>query len=149
MAVITPNTNIRLLKCPLSINNKNQITFANKQAQFEYFNSLPYLEMEDTSYHRKDNSIRYAGLFDDLIEYNYCMYQNESYNDKWFYAFITNMEYVNNNMTRIEIATDVWQTWQFDITFKESFIEREMINVSDDVPRIKSYARRIRNTENL
>lgn len=63
------------------------------------------------------------------------MYQNEAYSDKWFYAFITKMEYVNNNMTRIEIATDVWQTWQFDITFKESFIEREMINVSDDTPR--------------
>lgn len=62
------------------------------------------------------------------------MYQNESYNDKWFYAFITKMEYANSNMTRIEIATDVWQTWQFDIEFKESFIEREMINVSDDIP---------------
>lgn len=62
------------------------------------------------------------------------MYQNESYNDKWFYAFITKMEYVNTNMTRIEIITDVWQTWQFDIEFKESFIEREMINVSDDIP---------------
>ena len=63
------------------------------------------------------------------------MYQNESYSDKWFYAFITKMEYVNNGMTRIEIITDVWQTWQFDIEFKESFIEREMINVSDDTPR--------------
>lgn len=62
------------------------------------------------------------------------MYQNESFNDKWFYAFITKMEYANNNMTRIEIVTDVWQTWQFDIEFKESFIEREMINVSDDIP---------------
>lgn len=133
--LVTPNTNIRLLKCPLTINNKNQITFESKQEQLNYFSSLPYIEMEDTSYHRKDNAIKYDGLFDDLIEYNYCMYQNEAYSNKWFYAFITNMEYVNNNMTRIEIMTDVWQTWQFDITFKESFIEREMINVSEDTPR--------------
>lgn len=62
------------------------------------------------------------------------MYQNESYSDKWFYAFITNIKYVNNDMSRIEIVTDVWQTWQFDITFMNSFIEREMINVSEDVP---------------
>lgn len=67
MAVITPNTNIRLLKCPLTINNKNQITFESKQAQFNYFSSLPFIEMEDTSYHRKDNAIKYDGLFDDLI----------------------------------------------------------------------------------
>lgn len=55
--------------------------------------------------------------------------------NKWFYAFITNMTYVNDNRTDITITTDVFQTWQFDINFKESFIEREMIAVSDDVPR--------------
>ena len=67
MAVITPNSNIRLLKCPLSINNKNQLTFNSKQAQFDYFNSLEFIEMKESSYHRKDNAIRYDGLFDDLI----------------------------------------------------------------------------------
>lgn len=63
------------------------------------------------------------------------MYQNENYSDKWFYAFITNMRYVNNSMTEISIITDVWQTWQFELEFKESFVEREMINVSEDIPR--------------
>lgn len=133
--VVTPNSNIRLVKVPLTINNKNQLTFESKEAQFEYFNSLPFIEMKDTSYHRKDRTISYDGLFDDLIGYNYCMYQNESYSNKWFYAFITKMTYQNNSLTYIEIATDVWQTWQFDIQFKESFIEREMIDVSSDVPR--------------
>lgn len=134
MPAITPNTNIRLLKVPLSLDNKNQLTFENEQAQFNYFNSFSHLEMDDCTYQRKDSTIRYAENFDNLIEYNYCMYQNENYNDKWFYAYITNMRYVNNNMTEIEIKTDVWQTWQFDINFMESFIEREMINVSSDVP---------------
>lgn len=63
------------------------------------------------------------------------MYRNTSYKDKWFYAFITSMEYKNDGLTYIYIATDVWQTWQFDIIFKHSFVEREMINVSDDKPR--------------
>ena len=45
------------------------------------------------------------------------------------------MEYVNDSMTNIYIKTDVFQTWQFDLIYKQSFIEREMINVSDDVPR--------------
>lgn len=73
-------------------------------------------------------------MFDDLINFNYCMYRNTNYSDKWFYAYITKMTYVNNGRTDIEIKTDVFQTWQFDLNFKESFIEREMINVSDDVP---------------
>lgn len=63
------------------------------------------------------------------------MYQNENYGKKWFYAFITNMTYENDGMTSITIATDVFQTWQFDINFKESFVEREMINVTNDIPR--------------
>lgn len=62
------------------------------------------------------------------------MYQNTNYSDKWFYAFITDMTYENNNTTRIYFNCDVWQTWQFDINFKPSFIEREMVNVSDDIP---------------
>lgn len=131
---ITPNTNIFLIKNPLTMDNKNQLTFENKEKQFEYFNSLPKLEISNCTYQRKNNSIRYPALLDDIIEYNYVMYQNENYSNKWFYAFITNMNYVNNNMTEIFIDTDVWQTWQFDINFMESFIEREMINVADDIP---------------
>lgn len=133
--VIAPNTNIILLKVPLSLDNKNQITFTNKQAQYNYFMSLPHLTLENATYQRKDGYIRFDKSFDQLIEYNYVMYQNNEYvNNKWFYAYITNMEYKNNETTYIYIKSDVWQTWQFDIIFKQSFVEREMINVSEDVP---------------
>ena len=131
---ITPNSEIRIIKVPLSIDNKNQITFSSKQAQEEYFKSLPYIEMDNCTYQRKDSVIRFNAHIDDIIEYNYVMYKNNNYSDKYFYAFITGMEYVNNNTTFIYITTDVFQTWQFDFTFKESFIEREMIAVADDLP---------------
>ena len=45
------------------------------------------------------------------------------------------MQYINDNCTFIIIETDVFQTWQFDINIKQSFVEREMINVADDIPR--------------
>lgn len=132
---VQPNTNLYLLKCPLELSNKHQLTFSNKEAQFSYFDNLQKLEVERISYQRKDSMIRYPAHIDSLMDYNYCMYQNDNYNDKWFFAFIVNMEYVNDNMTNIYIKTDVFQTWQFDLTFKQSFVEREMINVSNDVPR--------------
>ena len=56
------------------------------------------------------------------------MYQNEAYTDKWFYAYISNMEYINDNMTAISIKTDIFQTWQFDIVYKKCFVEREHVN---------------------
>lgn len=125
---ITPDTNIKLLKCPLTLSNKNQLTFESKTAQYSYFNSLPKLEVDECSYQRKDNIIRYPAHIDTIIEYNYVMYQNSNYDDKWFYAYIENMEYDNDGLTNITIKTDVFQTWQFDINFKDSFVEREHVN---------------------
>ena len=127
--VITPDTDIILLKCELKLDNKNQLTFANETAQYNYFSSLDKLELDNAKYQRKDGAIRYNGHFDDLIGYNYCMYRNNNYSNKWFYAFIIGMEYLNDNCTLIYIATDTWQTWQFDVEFKPSFVEREHILV--------------------
>lgn len=132
---ITPNTNIYLLKSPLTLSNKHQITFADSEEQFEYFSNLPNIEIEASYYQRKNSIIRFPAHIDTLLNYNYCMYQNDNYNDKWFYAFVTGMRYINDNLTEISITTDVFQTWQFDLIYKQSFIEREMINVSDDIPR--------------
>lgn len=125
---ITPQTNLRLLKTPFEIDNKNQLTFINQTIQLNYFLSLPHLEVDNFSYQRKDNIIRYSEHIDNIINYNYVMYQNENYTNKWYYAFITNMRYINDNMTEITIETDVFQTWQFDISYKLSFVEREHVN---------------------
>ena len=130
MSAITPQTELRLIKCPIESDNRNQLTFSSASAQRSYFNSLPHLTVDNFTYQRKDSVIRYPAHIDSIIGYNYVMYQNEAYTNKWFYAFITNMEYVNDNMTYITIKTDVYQTWQFTMVWKKSFIERE--HVSND-----------------
>ena len=128
MAVITPQTDVYLLKVPLEINDINQLTFSNATAQHNYFNSLPKISVDNFTYQRKDGTIRYGANFDDIIQYNYVMYRNDAYSNKWFYAFITGMEYLNDNVTAISIKTDVWQTWQFDLVYKRTFVEREHVN---------------------
>lgn len=128
MAVITPQTDVYLLKVPLEIDEINQLTFSSKTAQYNYFNSLPKRSVDDFTYQRKDGTIRYGANFDDILEYNYVMYRNDAHSDKWFYAFVTNMSYLSNGVTAISIKTDVWQTWQFDLVFKRTFVEREHVN---------------------
>lgn len=127
---VTPNTDVYLLKCPIELDNANQVNFASASAQYNYFSSLPKIEAENFTYQRKDSIIRFPAHIDSILEYNYVMYRNTNYGSKWFYAFITDMTYINDNMTAITIRTDVWQTWQFDIEMKPSFIERE--HVSND-----------------
>lgn len=128
MAVITPQTDVYLLKVPLEIDEINQLTFSNSTAQYNYFSSLPKLSVDNFTYQRKDGTLRYGACMDDLINYNYVMYRNDAYSNKWFFAFITGMEYLNDNVTAISIKTDVWQTWCFDLTFKSTFVEREHVN---------------------
>ena len=130
--VVVPNTNIILLKTPFEMDEENTLTFANATAQYNYFISLPKLELDNATYQRKDGVIRWAGSYDDIIEYNYCMYQNESFSNKWFYAFIEDIKFVSTEVTEIKIKTDVFETWQFDIVWKQTFIEREHVSKAND-----------------
>ena len=137
--IVVPDSDIILIKSPLKLDNYNQLTFTNASSQESYFKSLPHLEYDGCTYIRKDGVIRYttdkevdsnAPRFEDLLTYNYCMYKNDSYANKWFYAFVTDVKYVNDGMSEVTIETDVFQTWQFDLNYMNSFIERE--HVGDD-----------------
>ena len=133
MAVVIPQTDLILLKCPLEEDQQNQLTFTNETAQYNYFSQLPSLSGgNDFTYQRKDGRVRFNADIEDIRDYNYCMYRNDAYSNKWFYCFITNMEYANDGVTFLTLKTDVWQTWQFQLNFQNSFVEREHVN-SDGV----------------
>ena len=128
MTAIAPQSDVILLKVPLEIDNNNQLTFASATAQYNYFSSLPKLAFDNFTYQRKDGVLRIPALIDDIISYNYVMYRNEGFSNKWFYAYIDKMEYLNDGVTAVSISTDVFQTWQFDLTYKQTFVEREHVN---------------------
>lgn len=132
--MIAPNTDIILYKTPIELDNLNQLKFDNFNSQWAWFSSLPRLFLDDATFQRKDGVIRFPTndqiTYDDLIQYNYCTYKNENYGPKVFFAFIKDIKYINDGMCEIEIQLDAWQTWQNDITFKKSFVERE--HVRDD-----------------
>ena len=138
--VIVPNSEVRLLISPLKLDDNNQITFSSLVNQQNYFYGLPRLTFLNLTYVRKDNVLRIPthqapndGLptFEDLLAYNYCMYRNLAYKDKWFYAFVTKVEYQNDGMTEVTLETDAFQSWQFDLQYKSSFIEREHVSIDD------------------
>lgn len=125
-----PRSTVYLLDTPLDNTNKNQLSFTNADAQWEYFQSRIKHRYEQITYQRKDNRIRVRTSIDELWNANYVMYMNANFTGKWFYAFITKMEYVSEEVTDIFIETDVYQTWLFDATLKQSFVMRE--HVKDD-----------------
>lgn len=130
-----PNGIIYLLQVPLEADNKNQLSFANETDQYNYFITKKQNQFTDLTYIRKDNILRIPTHIDSLWNVNYIMYKNSNFTNKWFYAFVINRRYINDSTTEFTIATDVFQTWQFNYEIKESFVEREHCNVSDDLPR--------------
>lgn len=133
--VITPNSKVKLIKNPLKLDSNNEITFTNATAQYNYFTSLPKLEFDNLTYVRKDGVLRIptdetgVGVtYEKLLQYNFCMYQNTYFGNKWFYAFITDINWINPSLTEIKLETAYFQTWQFDLVYANSFIEREHVD---------------------
>lgn len=127
---LTPITSIKILKnVPLDRTYKDTLDFSSVSSQISYFTSKTKYTFTDLSPIRLQNSIRLPVVADNLFDCNYIMFQNANFGTKWFYAFITDIQFVNVNTCNINFAVDVWQTWQFDITIKPSFVEREHINI--------------------
>ena len=121
---------IYLLDVPLENDYKHTLYFTSASNQQSYFQSkiVSSYNYSDFTYQRKDHIIRVPAQYDQVCKCNYVMYQNTQQSNKWYYAFITKMEYINEGRTDIHIETDVIQTWYFDYTVKPSFIEREHTN---------------------
>lgn len=130
MSYIAPNSDIVLCtNVPLDNSYDHTVTFANLSAQQAYFASKAYKTITQNSYQRAmKNSLRIACTMEEAVRCNYLYFRNISFENKYFYAFITGWEYVNNITTEITYEIDVFQTFAFDLDIKPCFVEREHPN---------------------
>lgn len=127
----TALTAVRLLHgVPLFPDNKNQLTFANAVAQMNFFAGKTVKQFNNLNYQRKDRRVAVPENVENLMDINYVMFQNADYGNKWYYGFVTNVEYMNSNSAWVYFDIDAYQTFQFDIQLLTSFVERE--HVADD-----------------
>ena len=132
-----PLTIVSLMKnIPLDADYNHTLYFANRDAQTAWFGMQDRKNFNPQTYQRVGtNQIRVNAPMVDLYEYNYLMFNNGNnvvlpehenrYENKWFYAFISNVEYVNDNCALITYEIDVMQTFMFDYTLCDCFVERE------------------------
>lgn len=138
---VEPNGVVRLLTdVPFNKDYENTLYFATREAQTTYFTSktkviaatltTPAVTMlfQKVSYQRYGrNYMKLEVSADKIYDCNYLMFQNTAFGNRWFYAFITRVEYVANRVSRIEYEIDDIQTWFWDCTLNASFVEREHI----------------------
>lgn len=134
--ILYPGTYVRLLSgVPLNNTYKDTLTFGSVSEQTSYFLSKVKISYDDFRYQPLDSpEPRTAGrisvprIADDLYDVNYLMFRNNNFGEKWIYAFVTGIQFVNPSCTYITYEIDVMQTWKFNYTMLTSFVEREHTN---------------------
>ena len=126
MSSIAPNGQIRFLtNIPIDSNYENSLDFQTELEQRTYFLSQTPVHTQIGATRVRDGVISVNKLSDELLSANYLMFQNLNFSTKWFYAFITDVEYINNNMSYVYYKIDDIQTWLFDVQLTECIVERE------------------------
>lgn len=136
--MIRAETEARLLTgVPFSKDLSHTLMFDSLAEQVDYFKSLTKSAMDNITYQRQDGYIRWSTEvidFDTINACNYVMYRNRNNGNKWYFAFITKVEYINDKTAHIYIETDYFQSYLFDVSFKPSLIERKHLNKSPLIP---------------
>lgn len=125
---IEPSTTVRVLtNVPLDKTYEHTIYFSSTSAQQSYFTGKTKYTFNNLTFQRvRSGVIRVQAKSANLYDCNYLMFNNNEFvGSRWFYAFITGVDYVNNNTAEITYEMDVMQTWFFDHTPKMCFVERE------------------------
>lgn len=124
---IEPNTSIYILKgVPLDPTYDHTIYWYDINAQVNYFYSKVKYTFARQTYQRVNRGyMRIQRKAEDLYDCNYLMFQNTAFGNKWFFAFITEINYVNNEVSEVKYQIDVMQTYHFDYSLGQCFVERE------------------------
>ena len=126
---IAPNSIIKLCNnVPIDNTYRNTLWFDNEAAQLTYFNGKAKYTFNAQSYQRANRgTLKVSIAVENIYDCNYLMFQNTSFGNKWFYGFITNVEYISNDVSRVTYEIDVMQTWFFNYTLDTNFVSREHI----------------------
>ena len=115
-------------KIKLDNTYQHVLSFASESARETFFNTTPLKKYSLTAmqYQRVTlGSCEVNISIGNLYDVNYMRFQNADFSNKWFYAFVTNVEYINDANTRIFFEIDVNTTFYFDWSYLPCFVERE------------------------
>lgn len=139
---ISPTSTVELLQdIPFDVNYENTMYFSNRQEQDNYFANKVALTLNNYSYQRTEKgSIKIGSptnpegsfipvsdwpLIKSTYSVSYMRFKNDNFENKWFYAFVDRIEYINNATVELFYHIDVIQTWLLDCIFNQCMIDRE------------------------
>lgn len=119
----------------LDRNNNNVLTLSESDMlTLVNSNGIKVAEANDYSFiGRGDRDAIDVSLnYNTLLGCNYIAFQNTNYNNKWYFAFIDKIEYINDGVSRVHYTVDIFSTWWSYWSPKACFVFREHVN--NDTP---------------
>lgn len=122
---IQPSSRIDLLtNVPLNSSYEHTIYFPSVPAQTSFFERYLFRTDFPVTYNRMHQTLMIQGKADDYYSCNYIRFQNTLYGTKFFYGFVTSVIFVNENTTEIQWEMDYIQSYWFEFTFPQQFVDR-------------------------
>lgn len=128
MAYIQPNSTIEFFAdINLSPTSDNSLYFPSTAAKDAYFTNIQKVAtVSNCTYARHTRGyIRVEVPMSTMIGCTYMRFKNTSFENKWFYAYVIKVEYVNNKTTAVAFAIDPLMTWMGDFHLNQCFVERQ------------------------
>ena len=133
---VQPSGVIKLYRgVPLSPDHADVLYITSEEQALNYLYNYSAREFTQESYTRGDTGVlKIKETADALMLYNYLSWSNNWPNGqkKYFFAFITSVNYINNNCTAIDFVVDNYMTWFPHLQLGQCFVERE-IPASDKI----------------
>lgn len=138
-AVWTAGTRVDLVNVPWNNDYRDVVKFNSRSALDTYIDDLSPagISVSKMTYVKPNTPIRVNVPFNRAARYNYLRASNPiqpvQNNDvqKNFYYFIIDIRYVAPNTTELVLQLDVWQTFVYDVTFGNCYIERGHIGIAN------------------
>lgn len=136
---IEPNSEVYLLHTSLPSDYTDTIYFDTIDEQVNWFINRSTAHLSGQTYQRVNlNTFRCSLPMSQTYNVDYMMFKNTSFENKWFYAFVTSIDYKNNGLCNIHYTIDVIQTWFAggQASLGNCYVSREMSttdNIGDNI----------------
>lgn len=133
MTYVEPTTNIQFFSgMNLSPSYENTLYFASERDKNNYFAGVSKTAVVNNCTYQRERRgyIRVQVPIATLYTADYMRFQNPLFENKWFYAFVMSVNYINNITTEVEYQLDPMMTWMGTFELGECYIDRQ--HASDD-----------------
>lgn len=130
MAYVAPNsTAIFFTGTALTPDGENTLYFASENDKVNYWLARgSSITVSQVTYQREHRGwIRVELPMSRLYNVDYMMFKNTSFENKWFFAFVTAINYINNSTTEVQYVLDPMMTWMGQFSPKPCFVERQHV----------------------